>query len=94
MHRLKEHWQNPDDFVPARFENFTPPRFVYFPFGGGERICIGAHLAMTEATLILTRLIQKFDIDIRDAEKIEPLAAVTLQPSTPVWAQLKRVDSL
>src|SRR3546814_14860315 len=51
MHRHRLYWSQPDVFDP---ENFAPERvaarrrYVYLPFGGGPRICIGQGFAMIE----------------------------------------------
>lgn len=45
-------WENPDDFRPERWQG-RPPAWAYLPFGGGERLCLGMHLAQS---LILTVL--------------------------------------
>jgi cytochrome P450 len=83
LHRHETLWDEPLRFDPERF---TPeraaarPRFSYLPFGGGPRICIGAQLAMMEATLILATLGQRFRA--RLAPGPEPLlqSRVTLRP--------------
>ncbi|WP_295821788.1 cytochrome P450 [uncultured Deinococcus sp.] len=37
-------WERPDTFDPARW-HAKPPAWAYLPFGGGERLCLGMHLA-------------------------------------------------
>ncbi|ADV68893.1 cytochrome P450 [Deinococcus maricopensis] len=37
-------WSAPTQFRPERFEQ-APPPWAYLPFGGGERVCLGMHLA-------------------------------------------------
>ena len=36
------------------------PKFSYFPFGGGPRMCIGHHFATTEAVLGLAAVLSRF----------------------------------
>ena len=55
-HRHPDFWEEPDQFRPERFLGEVPvnrPRFAYFPFGGGPRVCIGSQFAMIEAQLVL-----------------------------------------
>jgi len=46
LHRDPEHFPDPDVFVADRFQAGVHGPF--FPFGGGERACIGMHLARAE----------------------------------------------
>lgn len=61
MHRHPEYWDRPDDFIPDRFEDFDlkgDNRFLFLPFGGGPRICIGNNFAMMEMQIIISMLVQ------------------------------------
>ncbi len=81
-HRLEEFWPDPERFDPERFapKNMeSRPRYAYFPFGGGARQCIGQNLAMHEALLVLTTLIQKFTLELVPNHVVEPMAAATLR---------------
>jgi cytochrome P450 len=83
MHRDPRFYDNPDQFTPERW--FTEasqhlPRFAYFPFGGGSRLCIGASFAMMEAVLLLAAIAQKFHFDLVPGHPIVPLPSITLRP--------------
>ena len=83
LHRHQTLWDDPLCFDPERFsaENKArQPRFAYLPFGGGPRICIGAQLAMTEASLILATLAQRFRLRLAPGQHIELQSRVTLRP--------------
>ena len=82
LHRHRALWRDPDCFDPDRFspENSTGrDRFGYLPFGGGPRICIGAALAMAEATLILATIAQRFRLRYVEDQQIELKARITLR---------------
>ena len=76
---------DPDRFDPERWRDDPVrsgkiPRFAYFPFGGGPRVCVGASFAMMEATLLLAMIQQKFHLEIVPGHPIEIFASVTLRP--------------
>ena len=82
LHRHEKLWRDPNAFVPSRFMTGTPPdRFAYLPFGVGARVCIGAHFALVEATLALSRLIGAFRVALVDKEPVLPVGVVTTQPN-------------
>ena len=82
-HRLEEFWPNPDVFDPERFNPDQPttrPRFAYFPFGGGPRLCIGQNFALMEAQIILAMITQKFQLDLVPEHPIALSQSLTLRP--------------
>jgi cytochrome P450 len=76
---------DPERFDPERWRedpirSGKIPRFAYFPFGGGPRVCVGASFAMMEATLLLAMIQQKFHLEVVSRLPIEIFATVTLRP--------------
>src|SRR6185436_2074648 len=54
-------FREPASFRPERWlgdELKGLPRFAYFPFGGGPRVCVGQHFAQLELVLVLARATQ------------------------------------
>lgn len=87
VHRDARWFPEPEAFEPARWRGELVkrlPRFAYFPFGGGPRICIGNAFAMMEAVLLLATIVQRVHLftDDRKPPKLAP--SVTLRPSGPV----------
>ncbi|TKA70924.1 hypothetical protein B0A49_06300, partial [Cryomyces minteri] len=61
MHRRKDLWgADADAFRPERWVG-RRPGWEYLPFNGGPRICIGQQFALTEASYVVVRLLQRFD---------------------------------
>lgn len=83
VHRDERWYPQPDRFDPSRWER-TPrqslPRYAYFPFGGGSRVCIGEHFAMMELTLILATLLRDWTVTLEPGPEPRPRPAITLRP--------------
>ncbi len=63
MHRDARFFDNPEAFEPDRWRpeaRATRPRYAYFPFGGGPRVCIGEGFAETEGVLVLATVAQRW----------------------------------
>jgi len=75
-------WIEPEMFRPDRWLNETGnrarPKYAYFPFGGGSRICIGEAFAWTEAILLLATIAQQWRFVAGAAPGLEP--RITLRP--------------
>ena len=83
LHRSEKFWDEPAKFKPERFApeiRNSIDRFVYFPFGGGPRVCIGNNFAMLEMQLILITLYRRFRFNLEPGFKVEPEPMVTLRP--------------
>ena len=90
LHRHRALWANPDGFDPSRFLPGAPAvdRFAYMPFGAGPRICVGASFALTEAVLVLARMLARFDIRLCGDGAVLPRGIVTTQPDRVVRFEL------
>jgi cytochrome P450 len=83
MHRHPDYWVEPKEFRPERFlngETAKLPKYVYMPFGGGPRICIGFNFALMEAQIILAHLARRFDMRHDPAHEIGLNPGITLRP--------------
>lgn len=90
-HRDPRWFPNPTAFRPQRWDagpEQTTPEHAWFPFGGGQRACLGARFALVETALVLATLAQRFHLDIDPGEPT-PTAGLQLQPATPLHATLR-----
>jgi len=89
-------YPEPDGFNPDRWAGNAPdrelPRFAYFPFGGGPRMCVGASFAMVEATLLLAAITRQFRLTLVSNQHVEMLPSVTLRPKNGIRMVLKKRD--
>jgi cytochrome P450 len=89
LHRDERYWEHPERFDPDRFSeerSANRPDYAYIPFSGGPRHCIGRHLAMLEAQLVLATIRQRVRVTLVEGHPIEPEALVTLRPRYGVLA--------
>jgi cytochrome P450 len=90
IHRHPQLWEEPDMFLPERFQNGSRKfSSQYFPFGAGPRKCIGNNFAMFEMIIAVTELIYKFKIE-PDFETIEITPLITLKPKNAYLKFLPR----
>jgi len=83
MHRHPGYWDDPEQFDPERFspervEDLHP--FLYFPFGGGPRLCIGHNFAMLEARLIIGTIAGRYHPELLPGFRPEPERLFVLRP--------------
>jgi cytochrome P450 len=95
LHRDARYFPEPERFDPDRWNATDPrcaslPRFAYFPFGGGPRVCVGAGFAMMEAVLLVTTIAQQFQIQIAPGQRVKMQPTVTLRPRNGIPVTLRR----
>ncbi len=86
MHRDPALWGDPLAFRPERWqaEARALPKFAYFPFGGGNRLCIGEPFAWMEAVLVVATIAQRWRFERVDRTPIPLDPLVTLRPKVPI----------
>jgi len=92
IHRHPDFWPEPDRFDPGRFLWPAPdrPKFAFFPFGGGARICVGNQMAMVEGPLVLAALVQRFQFTLVPNQQIVPDPTFTLRPKHGVQLAVRQ----
>lgn len=91
-HRHPEFWETPLEFNP---EHFAPesvkarPRYAYYPFGAGQRTCLGMHFALLEAVLVLAEVTQRYRLRLLPGQDIEPVFMGTLRPCGDIMMRLE-----
>jgi cytochrome P450 len=82
-HHLPDVWDAPSEFRPRRF---TPenrdrlPKGAYVPFGGGSRTCIGMRFGQAEITVIATKILQRFRLDVDPGYRLRVRQMPTIGP--------------
>ncbi|WP_435017724.1 cytochrome P450 [Tundrisphaera sp. TA3] len=85
IHRDPRFWDDPLAFRPDRWADGLAkriPRYAFFPFGGGPRICIGNGFAMMEAVLLLAAIARKFRPILAPGARVVPVPTMTLRPES------------
>jgi cytochrome P450 len=84
IHRDPRWYDAPDAFRPERWADgllHRIPRYAYFPFGGGPRICIGNSFALMESALVLAAIASQYRLRLAPDAVAEPLPSMTLRPA-------------
>ncbi len=93
MQRSAEQFPEPLRFDPERFTAEAKagrPKFAYFPFGGGNRQCIGEAFAWMEGILLLATIAQSWKLRLLTDQKIGLAPKITLRPDGPIWVVPER----
>jgi cytochrome P450 len=83
VHRSPDYWDDPETFDPERWRperRSDRPRFAYFPFGGGPRHCIGKHLALLEAKLIVATVAADYRLRYEGETPLSFQPSLTIHP--------------
>ncbi len=90
-HRDPRFWEGPEEFRPERWmsgECEDLPKFAYFPFGGGPRVCIGNAFAMMESILLLAMIGQRCKFAPLSEREVVVWPSVTLRPKGGLWMEI------
>lgn len=93
LHRSPDLWDRPHDFLPERFLGPRRPEpYSYIPFSTGPRVCPGQSFGLTEATLCLASIAQRFKVRIPYAHQVDPYCRLTLRPrgGLPVFIEARK----
>lgn len=93
VHRHPRYFPHPEQFNPERFSDHAKqsrPRFAYFPFGGGPRVCIGEAYARMEGVLVLASIVQRFKLELLPDQNIVPEAGILLRPENGILMRVER----
>jgi cytochrome P450 len=91
-HRDPRYFPNPEDFRPERWEDGLAkriPKYAYYPFGGGQRVCIGNTFALMEAAILLAAIGQKYRFTLDPNAVIDVNPQITLLPLYGIPATLE-----
>ncbi|EDR04916.1 uncharacterized protein LACBIDRAFT_303796 [Laccaria bicolor S238N-H82] len=93
VHYNPRYWEDPHAFKPSRFLNPDWPRDAFIPFSAGPRACIGRKFFETEGIAILTMIVAKYKITVKEEPQfagetfeqrkeriMKAYAAITLTP--------------
>ncbi len=95
MHRDKRFWENAETFLPERWEKQSireaAKKYIYFPFSGGVRGCIGEGFAWTEGILLIATMARKWKLKLMPEQRIAMNPLMTLRPKFGMKMKIEKV---
>ncbi len=91
LHRYRSFWEDPDKFIPERFEKERKKEMgpYYYPFGAGPRMCIGNNFAVYEMVIALVETVSRYRIlPVTKKMVLNPL--ISLKPKEVILRFEKR----
>ena len=95
IQRDAKYYSDPLEFRPARWENDfirSIPKFAYYPFGGGPRLCIGEGFAWLEGVLVLATILSGWKMKLVQNGAVKPDPLITLRPKNGLKMILEKRD--
>lgn len=89
-----KYYDEPEKFSPERWETPNPKLdpYAFIPFSAGPRNCIGQHLAMIEARIIISEFLERFDFKLSDGYQLKMTFRFLYEPVENLKIDLKRKD--
>ena len=96
LHHHPNYWEQPENFYPEHFsaeKEKSRPAFVYVPFGGGPRLCLGHNFAMLVMQIVLCRIVQSFEFIVPEnyVPVVEP--NITLRAKQGIQLIIKKLPT-
>jgi cytochrome P450 len=91
-HRDPAYWSSPEQFDPDRFARKEDKKhpYMFVPFGGGVHKCIGMHLSLMEAKIMLRAIFQQLTVERTEPDKEITVATVPIwHPKVPLKVKFK-----
>ena len=91
LHRNPQYFSAPNKFDPERFNDQNKqlrPKFAYFPFGGGTRVCIGQPLVEMMTIVMLATIVKQIKFNLLPNQTIIPQPNITLLPKKGLKMQV------
>jgi len=96
LHHHPVYWEQPENFYPEHFSEAnvkSRPAFVYLPFGGGQRLCIGQNIAMLVMHIVVGRLSQSFAFSVPENYVPEVEPNITLRAKHGIQLKIKKIST-
>ncbi len=90
LHRDSHVYQQPNDFIPERFEQHlsVKAKASLMPFGLGNRKCIGEHFAWCESILFVASLLRKWNLGLVSDKPVLAQGRITLRPQRGIYIKV------
>jgi cytochrome P450 len=95
-HRDARFFTDPGRFDPERWRpeaKAQVPAFAYYPFGAGQRSCVGESYSWMEGLLVLATTLQSWRLDLADAKPLELSAQVLLKPQGRLLLRTTKLET-
>jgi cytochrome P450 len=92
--RNPRYFQRPEKFEPERWEDINIPKFAYFPFGGGAKMCIGEPFARMEGLMVLATLAQRWRLECVSETPVGIGTGTVLNPDRPMMMRPVRISAM
>lgn len=94
LHHHPAYWEQPENFYPEHFSAANEqqrPVFVFIPFGGGPRLCLGHNFAMLVMHIVINRITQSFEFAV--PENYIPIVEpnITLRAKQGIQLMIKKI---
>ena len=93
VHRDPRWFPDPERFDPERFtpdHQASRPKFAYFPFGGGPRVCVGEQFAWMESVILLATIAQRWKLRVVAGHPVALQPIITLRPKFGMRMTIER----